>query len=104
MMGRKAEAAGAWGRRRRIRRPDLPGQQGNNSEFLGKSAAPRQTSSRKHLRIQLFTRFRLEIPCATEQGSKSTATGKQFNSSRELIRANREMGAKPILEPRGLRR
>jgi hypothetical protein len=40
MMGRKAEAASAWGRRRRIRRPDLPGQQGNNSEFLGNQPLP----------------------------------------------------------------
>ena len=40
-----------------------------------------------------------KIPCATEQGINSTTTGNQFATIRELIRHNRESGAKAPTRP-----
>src|ERR1700677_4972283 len=68
--------------------------QGNNSEFppippfCAKNRLENQCES-SSLQDQ-----RPEIPCAAEQGNNSTRTGKAIRENRELIRHNRETGAK----------
>jgi hypothetical protein len=60
--------------------------QGTNREFARKW--PRRRDNRLE-NIREFSGLRdgpPEIPCATEQGIHSTATGKQFATNRELIR------------------
>ena len=68
--------------------------QGNNSEFPPIPPFCAKNRLEKHRESSSLQDDPPKIPCATEQGIKSTGTGNPIFENRELIRHNRESGAK----------
>jgi hypothetical protein len=73
--------------------------QGNNSEF--RPIPPFSTKNRleNNGESSSLPEELPKIPCATEQGINATTTGNEFANNRELIRHNRESGAKASTDP-----
>ena len=69
--------------------------QGNNSEFPPIPPFCAKNRLENHCESSSLQDQRPEIPCAAEQGINSTGTGNPIFENRELIRHNRESGAKP---------
>jgi hypothetical protein len=67
---------------------------GKEQRIFPASAVWCEKPSRKPPRIQQLAGRPPKIPCAAEQGNNSTRTGKARRENRELIRHNRESGAK----------
>src|SRR5271154_5273636 len=67
---------------------------GNQQRIYSDPVVFCEKPSRKQLRIQSLAGWPPKIPCAAEQGINSTTTGSRFATNRELIRHNRESGAK----------
>src|ERR1700721_93006 len=68
--------------------------QGNNSEFPPIPPFCAKIRLENHCESSSLPGATQEIPCAAEQGINSTGTGKPIFENRELIRHNRESGAK----------
>ena len=68
--------------------------QGNNSEFSPIPPFCAKNRLENHRESSSLLDDPPKIPCAAEQGNNSTRTGKAIRENRELIRHNRESGAK----------
>jgi hypothetical protein len=84
-------------------RPTLTNQnpllQGNNSEFSPIPPFSAKNRLENNCESSSLPDDSPQIPCATEQGINSTTTGNEFATIRELIRHNRESGAKVPTHP-----
>src|SRR6202522_833878 len=69
--------------------------QGNNSEFPPIPPFCAKNRLENHGESSSLLDDPPKIPCATEQGIKSTGTGKPIFENRELIRHNRDAGPGP---------
>src|ERR1700677_1183986 len=68
--------------------------QGKNSEFSPLPPFGAKNRLENHRKSSSLLDDPPKIPCAAEQGNNSTRTGKARRENRELIRHNRESGAK----------
>ncbi len=73
--------------------------QGNNREFSPIPPFSAKNCLENNCESSSLPDNSPEIPCATEQGINSTTTGNEFATIRELIRRNRESGAKVPTHP-----
>src|ERR1700733_10696543 len=90
---------GRASRARATLKDPTPACQGNNSEFSPIPPLSANNRLENNRESSSLPDDSPEIPCATEQGINSTTTGNEFATIRELIRHNRESGAKAPTRP-----